>query len=212
MPLPDAPSSNRYLLDINKLLLFCLILLIYGCSDKGQEHTIIAILPLGLENDRYYIIEEVKKSIEDNERFKVIVLGESQLPKAAWYEPRKRYRAAEILKYLKNIKPDSVDYILALTSADISITKDGKQDWGIFGLGYQPGVASVVSLFRLGKNKNHLNQRVLKITKHELGHNFGLPHCKNSKFCVMNSAEGSIKIVDRVNNTYCKKCQMKLRK
>ena len=192
---------------MKKLLILSLLILFFGCTNKKPESIIIAILPLALEDERHYIIEDIKKSIEENKQFNVIVLVESEMPKSAWYEPRKRYRADEILRHLKKNKPDSVDYIFALTSVDISTTKDGKKDWGIFGLGYQPGVASVVSLFRLGKNKKLFNQRVLKITKHELGHNFGLSHCKNSKLCVMNSAEGSIKTVDRVNNIYCKKCQ-----
>ena len=84
--------------------------------------------------------------------------------------------ADKILKHLKVIKPDSADYIIAFTSADISITKNSNKDWGIFGLGYEPGVASVVSLFRLGNNKRLLNRRVLKITKHELINKFLLSY------------------------------------
>lgn len=190
---------------------FCLLFLFMGCSNKKWENITIAILPMGLEENQKYLIDDVKKSIEENPEFKVIILKDADLPKTAWYEARKRYKADKILKHLKAIKPDSVDYIIAFTSADISITKNSNKDWGIFGLGYEPGVASVVSLFRLGNNKRLLNRRVLKITKHELGHNFGLPHCKNSKTCVMNSAEGSIKIVDRVSNIYCKRCKEKLR-
>ena len=192
-------------------IISCLIVLLGGCSGNKWNNTTIAILPMALDSNRRYIIEDVKRSIEENPEFKVVVLKGTDLPKTAWYEKNKRYKADKILKHLKTIKPDSVNYILGITSQDISTTKNGKKDWGIFGLGYKPGVASVVSLFRLGKNKRLLNRRILKITKHELGHNFGLLHCKNSKTCVMNSAEGSIKTVDRVSNIFCKRCQEKLR-
>lgn len=185
------------------------ILLLAGCKNENRQNTTIAILPMGLNEKHEYIIDEVEYSIAQKAEFNVVVLNPVSMPKLAYYEPRKRYRAEKILKYLKGVKPDSVDYIVAITSEDISTAKNGKKDWGIFGLGYRPGVASVVSLFRLGNNKKVLTRRVLKITKHELGHNFGLPHCKKSKTCVMSSAEGSIKTVDRVSNIFCKACQSK---
>lgn len=186
------------------------ILLLAGCKNENRQNTTFAILPIGLNEKHGYIIDEVEYSIAQKAEFNVVVLNPVSMPKLAYYEPRKRYRAEKILKYLKGVKPDSVDYIVAITSEDISTAKNGKKDWGIFGLGYRPGVASVVSLFRLGNNKKVLTRRVLKITKHELGHNFGLPHCKKSKTCVMSSAEGSIKTVDRVSNIFCKVCQSKL--
>lgn len=195
--------------NMKKFFILCLVILNYGCGHFGSKHLTIAILPLGLNQNQEYLIDEIKESIMEKKEFDVVVLKDFSLPQSAWYEPRKRYHANKIILHLKKIKPDSVDYILALTSEDISITKGGK-DWGIFGLGYEPGVASVVSTFRLGNNKKLLTKRILKITKHELGHNFGLPHCKNSKTCVMHSAEGSIKTVDRVHNVFCKKCQDKL--
>jgi archaemetzincin len=186
------------------------ILLLAGCKNENRQNTTIAILPMGLNEKHEYIIDEVEYSIAQKAEFNVVVLNPVSMPRLAYYEPRKRYRAEKILKYLKGVKPDSVDYIVAITSEDISTAKNGKKDWGIFGLGYRPGVASVVSIFRLGNNKKVLTRRVLKITKHELGHNFGLPHCKKSKTCVMSSAEGSIKTVDRVSNIFCKACQSKL--
>lgn len=195
---------------MKKYFLLLPVLFGLGCSNNKFNDTTIGILPMGLNEKHGYIIDEVVNSISQKAEFNVVVLNPVSMPKSAYYEPRKRYRAEKILKYLKGVKPDSVDYIVAITSEDISTAKNGKKDWGIFGLGYRPGVTSVVSLFRLGNNKKVLTRRVLKITKHELGHNFGLPHCKKSKTCVMSSAEGSIKTVDRVSNIFCKACQSKL--
>jgi archaemetzincin len=71
------------------------------------------------------------------------------------------------------------------------------------GLGYQPGKACVISLFRLG-NKNNLSERLYKVAIHELGHNNGLPHCKENG-CYMMDAEGKMKLDDE--QFFCKKCR-----
>ena len=165
---------------MKKLLIFCLIVLNFVCGNFGSNLITIVILPMELNQNQEYLIDEIKELILEKKEFNIVVLDKCDLPQSAWYEPRKRYHANKILQHLKKIKPDSVDYILALTSKDISISKGGKE-WGIFGLGYEPGVASVISTFRLGNNKKLLTKRVLKITKHELGHNFGLPIAKAPK-------------------------------
>jgi archaemetzincin len=195
---------------MKKIIFLILICFQLSCKHNQWNSTTIGILPLGLNENQSFILNDIKKSIAENKDFKVILLPAVDLPKSAYYEPRKRYKADKILKHLKGIKPDSIDYLLAVTSSDISVKKNGSNDWGIFGLAYEPGKSCVVSLFRLGKGKVQLTKRVLKVTKHELGHNFGLKHCKNSKRCVMHAAEGSIKTIDRVHNSFCIKCKEKL--
>ena len=65
----------------------------------------------------------------------------------------------QLIKILKETKPDSLDFIIGLIDKDISTTKkDSKghplepiskyQDWGVFGLGYRPGVSCIVSTYR----------------------------------------------------------------
>lgn len=78
------------------------------------------------------------------------------------------------------------------------------------GLGYQPGKSCVVSDFRFRSNNKELQQRRLRnVTLHELGHNFGLPHCSN-KFCIMTDANESIKTIDNESNTLCNDCKRKI--
>ena len=191
-------------------VLALLSLLLFGCNQNRFKDITISIQPMDVEKEKLFLLEEIKASILENPEFKVNILPAVSLPKSAWYATNKRYKANKILLYLKKIKPAESDYILALTSKHISVTKGGGKDWGIFGLGYQPGKCAVISTFKLGKGKKLLTRRVLKITKHELGHNFGLPHCTHSKTCVMRAAEGSIKTIDRVSNIYCKNCIDKL--
>jgi archaemetzincin len=94
---------------MKKYFLFALIFFGLGCSNHKFETITIAILPLGLDEKHEYIIDEVKKSISQKTEFKVVVLNPVDMPKSTYYEPRKRYRAEKILKYLKGVKPDSVD-------------------------------------------------------------------------------------------------------
>lgn len=83
-----------------------------------------------------------------------------------------------------------------------------------FGLGLRPGRVCVIYRFRLRKNvsKKQMLVRLKKVALHEIGHNFGLPHCTNHKECMMNDADGTIKQVDRERIWFCEKCWDKLKK
>lgn len=120
-----------------------------------------------------------------------------------------------------SIKPDSVDYLMGITEQDISVAKRDEtgniknpeykySDWGVFGFGYVGNSSSVISTFRL-KNENEkvFYSRIQKVALHELGHNLGLPHCKN-KTCVMCDAAETIKTIDRVNKILCDDCRAKI--
>jgi archaemetzincin len=109
------------------------------------------------------------------------------LPAHAFYKPRQRYRADTLINFLRKISgPDEI--LIGLTSKDISTTKGDIQDYGIMGLGYQPGKACVISTFRLNK-KQDMFEQVYRLAVHELGHTQGLPHCPD-KSCFMRDAEG----------------------
>ncbi|WP_228462829.1 hypothetical protein [Chryseobacterium caseinilyticum] len=84
----------------------------------------------------------------------VIVLEPIDLPKEAYYKERNRYRADSIIKSLsQNTEKGFVK--IGLTIKDISTTKGSVKDFGVMGLGYQPGKSCVASNFRLNKdNKN----------------------------------------------------------
>ena len=136
-----------------------------------------------------------------------------ELPSSAFYPPRQRYRADSLIRYLRNIQSDSIDFTVGLTSKDISITKGKYKDWGVFGLGFRPGPSCVISTFRLrrkAKSEQHFQERLLKVTLHEIGHNLGLEHCENSKLCLMRDAEGKISTVDEEAVDLCDKCRTQI--
>lgn len=131
----------------------------------------------------------------------VALLPVISLPERAYYKPRNRYRA-DTLIFLqrKSAKPGHV--IVGLTNKDISTTDGKVPDWGVMGLGYQPGQACVVSTYRL--SKSNIKEQFFKVAIHELGHTQGLNHCSDIT-CLMTDAKGK-------NNTnkekgFCEKCK-----
>jgi len=137
----------------------------------------------------------------------VRVLACQELPKAAYYPPRKRYRAERLLTYLNQRMPKDGWRILGLTEVDISTTKDDVPDWGVMGLGELPGTATVISAFRCRKksrNQAHAIERLAKVAVHEIGHTLGLPHCP-TKGCLMEDAMGKVTTTDRERD-FCPAC------
>lgn len=202
---------------MNKLILIITILFCFSCSSKQKQ---IGIQPYG-EIDKKTInsISQVLKKIY---KIDVIILKNKALPKSAFVNIKSpRYRADSLLKDLLKIRPDTIDFILGITSKDISTTKrstDGKikkpeskyKDWGVFGLGYKPGKSCVISTSRLKKTESKIYEsRVQKISIHEIGHNFGLDHCKIDK-CVMQDAVETIKTIDSANFELCEKCSQRI--
>jgi archaemetzincin len=128
-----------------------------------------------------YVYTEIKKVYSNT-----VLLKPIALPAAAFYKPRNRYRADTIIAWLA--RRTAGGYVtMGLTTKDVSTTKGTKADWGVMGLGYQPGRACVTSTFRL--SKANLLSQFFKVAIHELGHTQGLAHCE-TKSCFMRDAEG----------------------
>ncbi|MFH0893312.1 MAG: zinc-dependent metalloprotease family protein [Bacteroidota bacterium] len=179
-------------------------------GDKKYFETTIAIQPFG--NFDTALVSFAKIEIEKFYTCKVSKLSSQPLPKMAWYSPRNRWRADSLLNWLIEHQPKDVNYILGFTNQDISTTKDDIPDWGVFGLGYMPGPSCVVSTFRLkkaGTSDSLFRERFSKVFLHELGHNFGLPHCP-TKTCMMEDAAGTIRTVDTEKKQLCEGCKKKL--
>lgn len=170
-------------------------------------------------------VEEVRAALSNYYQTEVVVLEPVELPKETFTEVKTpRYRADKLLDWLRDVRPEGCDHIIGLTHKDISTTKYEDwatrkikepawkyEDWGVFGLGFRPGPACVVSTYRLKKDVDDekLRERLRKISCHEVGHNLGLAHCPNV-FCFMRDAAESIRTVDLVNEALCEKCRSKI--
>ncbi len=202
------------------ILLFCVCTLLFtSCrrqpekpvTEKQQKAFTIALLPY--KNFDTSLVSFVKTEITSFYNCDVIVMPQKNLPAFAYNKSRHRFRADSLLRYQKNYNTAATLSVVGLTASDISTTKSANADWGIFGLGYCPGKAAVISTYRLKKSSAsaaQFKQRLAKVVLHELGHNLGLPHCKTDSACLMNDAIGQIKQVDRERKWLCGSCSKQL--
>jgi archaemetzincin len=183
------------------------IVLCFSCNFQkwpAKTQLKIILVPLGdVRSDlKIYTLKHLKIIFGNAE-----LLSDQVLPKEAYYEPRGRYRADSIINILSRKAHDGEVYV-GITEADISTTNPDRKinDWGVIGLGFCPGKASITSVYRI---KNKTPENFFKVVIHEIGHNAGLPHCK-SPHCYMQDAEGHDSTP--FENGFCAKCSFILRK
>ena len=194
-------------------------LLIHKSGESSK--LVVYIQPFGNVNAGY--LAYVKNSLQ-NDFSSVKILPKMNLPRTAFVGIRKRYNANKMLWCLQNLyvkrKYPSETFLVGLTESDLCQNRKnpelwkgklgfGSPDYGIMGLGYQPKSNIIIpsqkvninSTKRLNSNKK---EQLVKLIKHELGHNFGLPHCPN-KSCIMRDAEGGNHFNEMTG--FCKKCK-----
>jgi archaemetzincin len=194
---------------MTSLIGILLVALGAGEASPGTSSTdrALYVQPLGNCASKAPGVAEVVASLRAFYPIDVRVLACQELPKAAYYPPRKRYRAERLLTYLNQRMPKDGWRILGLTEVDISTSKDAFPDWGVMGLGELPGTATVISAFRCRKkarNQAHAIERLAKVAVHEIGHTLGLPHCP-TKSCLMEDAMGKVTTTDGERD-FCPAC------
>jgi archaemetzincin len=205
--------------------LFIIAVLLFASCGRSVEiekevRPVIGLQPLGGFDKG--LMDTISGTLKSIYGFNVVLLENSELPAHAFVQIKSpRYRADSLLRYLLKIKPDTIDYIMGLTSQDISTTKRDRNgrmlqpeskylDWGIFGLGFRPGKSCVISTYRIYDNDQaKFINRLTKVCVHEFGHNLGLSHCQNDQ-CVMQDAEETIKTVDSENLKLCISCKARI--
>ena len=208
-----------------KRVLLLLSLVFLSCSKSNSEKEykgkLLGIIPYEGVNTKDVIV--ISKTIEDFYSIKTTILPQIDLPKLAFVNIKSpRYRADSIIRIQNRNVPDSLDFIMGLTTKDVSVTKNEKDgsikkpewrynDFGVMGLAYCPGKSSIISNFRLkNKDKKLELERFKKVVIHEFGHNLGLPHCEN-RHCVMTSAAEKISTIDTEKMELCSKCKTQLK-
>jgi archaemetzincin len=213
---------NSVKLTARYFLLIFVITCAGSCARKNitLHQSIVAIQPLG--NFNQATIKFLSCNIQKFYGCRVVVLPSKDIPSQFFDNSKSpRYSADSLLRWLGNEAVDSIRSVLGITEKDIFTTKrDDKGNikkpaekysvWGIFGLGYVPGKACVVSDFRLHCNDRQKElSRLRSITLHEVGHNFGLQHCPDKR-CLMTDANESIKTIDHAGGDLCGSCRRKL--
>ncbi len=171
--------------------------------------TCLELQPLGGVPDE--ALDTVETAIRETYRVDVRRQASRALPRAAWYAPRKRYRAEKLLADLEHHAATSCEHVLGVTTKDISTTKGSHPDWGILGYGDMPGRAAVVSTFRTKKAVRRVSpdERLARVAIHEVGHTLGLPHCPTHG-CLLSDAGGTVKTIDQ-ETELCDVCRKRLR-
>ena len=128
-------------------------------------------------------------------------------PGYAYNEKRCQYDSKLILKHLIGDCPHDTLRLIGVTHVDlyVPILKY------VYGLAQIEGSCAVISIHRLRpkfyqqpSNQGVLLSRVKKTALHEMGHTFGLTHCRD-RGCVMHSST-RIEDTDYKQSTYCPSC------
>lgn len=184
---------------------------------------VVYIQPFGNVNPDYLTF--VKSSLQ-NDFSSVKILPKMNLPKKAFVPIRRRYDANKMLWFLEDLyitrKYSNEILLVGVTESDICQNRTNPKEWkdkkgfrspdyGIIGLGYQPKSSNTISSKKVNINstyrlKSNKKEQLVKLIKHELGHNFGLPHCPN-KSCLMRDAEGGNHFDEMTG--FCKRCESK---
>jgi archaemetzincin len=200
------------------ILNICL-LFFFSCKQKSRALTtpkkdtkFFSLLPYA--NFDTTLIDFVQSEIMNFYSISAVsIMPKQQLPDMAFYKARNRYRADSLLRYQNSLRKSQHHFIVGLTAMDISTTTGDYPDWGVFGLGYCPGNAAIISTYRISKvskSKAQLKERMAKVVLHEVGHNFGLPHCNINIECLMNDASGQMKQIDKERKWLCDNCKKQL--
>ncbi len=141
---------------------------------------------------------------------KTFILPSTIMDDSLLAHSKTRYNANKILKQLAIVKPEQASYILAITEEGIAACGDSIHETGVAGLGNRSGYCSVVSTAALRKklrDEEQFTQRLIKACMHEMGHNFGLTHCKTKdKKCFMRNSGGTVVTLDEEEVYLCSKC------
>jgi archaemetzincin len=132
---------------------------------------------------------------------------------AAAYDPgRRQYNSSKILLQILAAPPVGAARVLAVADVDLFIPILTF----VFGEAQLDGIAAAVSLHRLNskfyglpENRDVLRRRLVKESVHELGHTFGLLHCRQPG-CVMGTST-YVEDIDQKSGDMCARCREQLR-
>lgn len=132
----------------------------------------------------------------------ILVNTSIPLPKECYYKPRDRYKGTGLLDDLMKFRNGG--YALGLTRKIIYDKNEKSPTFGVFGISYIGDSVSVISSLRPRTLKPLSDDDMQELMLHELGHAFGLPHCKDER-CMMVDAEHGYKFAQ--TQSFCNDCK-----
>jgi archaemetzincin len=157
------------------------------------------------------LFEGVRQSLETAYPFPVRIHRGAERPLDSYVPRRGQHASSRILAWLSSNTPDGSRRVLGVTDADLFIPILTF----VFGEAELRGRAAVVSTARLSgqdgipTEPSRLAARLAKECVHEVGHTFGLIHCRVSGCAMARSA--SLRDVDAKTGTLCHECRDRVR-
>lgn len=153
------------------------------------------------------ILRSLRTAISKILALPVRVLRPQPLPLQTYHVMRQQYHSTELLEYLLTNNSDAIR-ILGIIAEDLYIPIFTF----VFGEAQLEGKAAVISLFRprgdaegSTPSKSLLLKRLIKLGLHELGHTFGIGHCRQEG-CLMGFSSNLDKL-DQKQMAFCRYCQ-----
>ena len=195
------------------LLTICMSLLALSCVDDHKvdsrtmqvtEEKNEQLMPIRIYRYNDFSITKAQFLKQELQRvYPSVELSDNpiKLPEKYYYAPRDRYSGRGLLKDLSQNKHGTV--VLGLTNEVIYEPNEKSSTFGIFGIGSVGGHVAVISS-TLPSRKKHSDEHLVKLMMHELGHSFGLNHCKD-EHCFMVDAEHGNKFSK--TPSFCPQCK-----
>lgn len=165
----------------------------------------VKIVPLHLKDER--LLEVVSSGIQEILEVSTELVQAGISLNEGWSSERNQFNSSWILSRLLNELPGSSFKILGITDYDLYMPIMTY----VFGEAELGGKAALISVYRfrdelygLPPNKSHVEMRAIKEAVHELGHTFGLIHCRNQE-CVMRSST-YVEEIDQKSESFCGDC------
>jgi len=179
-------------------------------KELPQERGVVTLIPIGLDHED--VLGVLVNDLEKAFGCQVRSANRMDIPADSYNPPRNQYRAPLFLKALRRcLDPQKNEKVLGVTDKDLYV--EGLNF--VFGQAELLGSFAVISLARLHQSfydspEDHLLflKRITKEAVHELGHTFGLSHCRNSE-CVMYFSN-SLHDTDRKSAEFCPSCKTRL--
>lgn len=183
-------------------------------TNENKIVSCIYILPFGSIDA--VILQDVSQEVTSRLHYSCKIMQSLAEPRYALEPERRQYSSGKILKEIlhnENLCSVTKDVIKVLGIVDVDLCTPILTF--VFGEAQLGGKAAVISLCRLRQefsglppNPRLLLKRAKKEALHELGHTFGLIHCRNPK-CVMYFSN-SVRNIDTKTENFCPGCSMLL--
>ena len=169
----------------------------------------LGLVPLG--DVDLQVLQHLRPAIAEFLSLPVQILSPHPLPPHTYHLHRNQYHSTQLLEYLLNNDHGEAFRVLGITAVDLYIPIFTF----VFGEAQLDGKAAIISTFRPGGGADNIRprqpiflERLIKLSLHELGHTFNLPHCRREG-CLMGFA-ANLEILDQKNLKLCEYCRILL--